>query len=329
MMISTQAADDDHPLSLLIDDGLASGDPAVVVHLLAAPPDADPFDLETIRAVNPALGEFLDESDLVREAEMARRIPAFMPAFENLRLNRRIDAEAERRIVTREVWEACGLPVDIEALRGRPCYGALDLSGKHDLTSLDAGVSRRPAGAGFRRPAVLLDAGEATERRNPREKELFGQWIRAGLITAIPGPTIRYRTVAAELARLKELYDIQAIAYDRWRIDDFKADMADVGLELPLEEFGQGFKDLAPAVEFFAELALTGRLRHGGHPVLTSCVANAITVTDPAGNLKIDKGRSNRPGMVRIDGAVTLVMALGLAKRFEAEPAFDVLSMVI
>ena len=143
MVISTQAADDDHPLSLLIDDGLASGDPAVVVHLLAAPPDADPFDLETIRAVNPALGVFLDESDLVREAEMARRLPAFMPAFENLRLNRRIDAEAEQRIVTREVWKACGLPVDIEALRGRPCYGALDLSGKHDLTSLTLVFPRR------------------------------------------------------------------------------------------------------------------------------------------------------------------------------------------
>ena len=58
--------------------------------------------------------------------------------------------------------------------------------------------------------------------------------------------------------------------------------------------------------------------------MLTGCVANAITVTDPAGNVKIDKGRSNRAGMTRIDGAVTLIVALGLAKRFEAEPVLDV-----
>jgi Phage Terminase len=167
MVISTQAADDDHPLSLLIDDGLASGDTAVVVHLLAAPPDADPFDIETIRAVNPALGVFLDESDLVREAEMARRLPAFLPAFENLRLNRRIDAEPERRIVTREVWEACGLPVEVEALRGRPCYGALDLSGKHDLTSLTLVLpDDQPEPAFYVLPFFWTPA-EATERRNP------------------------------------------------------------------------------------------------------------------------------------------------------------------
>ena len=251
-----------------------------------------------------------------------------MPAFENLRLNRRIDAEAEQRIVTREVWMACGQPVDIEALRGRPCYGALDLSGKHDLTSLTLVFPDDHPDPAFDVLPFFWTPSEATERRNPRERELFGQWIREGLVTAIHGPTIRFRTVAAELARLKETFDIQAVAYDRWRIDDLKADMADIGLELPLEEFGQGFKDQAPVVEFFAELALTGRLRHGGHKVLTSCIASAITVTDPAGNLKIDKGRSNRPGMTRIDGAVTLIMALGLAKRFEAEPVLDVLAMI-
>jgi phage terminase large subunit-like protein len=54
-------------------------------------------------------------------------------------------------------------------------------------------------------------------------------------------------------------------------------------------------------------------IRHGGNPVLTACVANAVLTADPAGNQKIDKGKSNARGTTRIDGAVTLVMALGLA----------------
>ena len=62
--------------------------------------------------------------------------------------------------------------------------------------------------------------------------------------------------------------------------------------------------------------------------MLTACVANAITVSDPAGTLKIDKQKSNRVGMTRIDGAVTLVMALGLVKRFEAEPPIDIMAMI-
>jgi hypothetical protein len=46
IVISTQAATDDHPLSQLIDDGLAGLDPSLHVQLIAAPPEADPFSEE-------------------------------------------------------------------------------------------------------------------------------------------------------------------------------------------------------------------------------------------------------------------------------------------
>ena len=38
IILSTQAEDDEHPLSQLIDDGLAGNDPALVVDLTCAPP---------------------------------------------------------------------------------------------------------------------------------------------------------------------------------------------------------------------------------------------------------------------------------------------------
>ncbi len=132
---------------------------------------------------------------------------------------------------------------------------------------------------------------------------------------AVPGPTIRSGSVAAEIARLATEFDIRCIAYDRWRIDDFKQDLADTDCRVPLEPRGQGFKDAGPDIEILAELALTGKLRHGGHPVLRAAMSNAITVSDPAGNLKVDKDRSNGRGPVRIDGAVALAMAVGLASR--------------
>ena len=56
LIISTQAQDDLHPLSRLIDDGLSGDDPDVFVQLLAAPTEADPFDPETIRASIPRWG---------------------------------------------------------------------------------------------------------------------------------------------------------------------------------------------------------------------------------------------------------------------------------
>jgi phage terminase large subunit-like protein len=136
VIISTQAPNDDHPLSQLIDDGLSGVDESILVHLSSAPEDADPFEVETLRACNPALGIFLDEGDLLKEAQRARRLPAFEAAYRNLRLNQRVDASTENRLATAAVWRLGATPVDLERLRGRRCFGGLDLSGKSDLTAL-------------------------------------------------------------------------------------------------------------------------------------------------------------------------------------------------
>lgn len=330
LIISTQAPDDTHPLSQLIDDGLSGADASIFVQLLAAPSDADPFDEATWRACNPALGIYLSLEEMRTAADRARRLPAFEPAFRNLRLNQRVDARQEDRIVTAAVWKEGAVAVDRARLKGRTCYGALDLSGKHDLTSLTLVFpDDDPQPCYDVLPFFWTPAGQL-ENRTPAERDRFKQWINQGLITAIPGPTVRFSYVAARLVELSREFEIAVLGYDRWRIDDFKADLAEVdaSLEVPLAEFGQGFKDMGPAVEWFAELALTGRIRHGGHPVLTAAVAGAILTSDPAGNQKIDKDRSSGRGPVRVDGAVTLAMALELARRTVGTRPVDVFAMV-
>jgi phage terminase large subunit-like protein len=328
IVISTQAPDDSHPLSQLIDDGLSGADPSIYVQLTSAPEDADPFSEVTWLACNPALGKFLSLQEMREASERARRIPAFEPSFRNLRLNQRIDAREDERLVTRKVWEECSAPLR-DDLAGRVCYAGLDLSGKHDLTSLTLVFPDDGAETSYDILPLFWTPEGAMPERRLREQEMFSLWIRARHLETVPGPVIRYRYMAAKIAELRQRYDIRAIAYDRWRIDDFKIDMADEGVEeLPLEPFGQGFKEMAPAIEYFAELALSGRLRHGGHPVMRACVTNAIMVSDPSGNLKIDKDTSSNSAPIRIDGAVTLVMALGIAKRLEAGPVCDVTTMV-
>lgn len=76
-----------------------------------------------------------------------------------------------------------------------------------------------------------------------------------------------------------------------------------------MSEFGQGFASISPALDLLESDLLNGRLRHGGHPVLTMCAANAVVVKDAAGNRKLDKSKSTG----RIDGMVALAMARGLA----------------
>src|SRR5262249_43550755 len=60
IVISTQAANDQHPLSQLIDDALLGEDDGVYLQLACAPVEADIFDDATWFACNEALGKFLD-----------------------------------------------------------------------------------------------------------------------------------------------------------------------------------------------------------------------------------------------------------------------------
>jgi phage terminase large subunit-like protein len=137
LVISTQAASDVHPLSELIDDGLRGNDKSIVVHLTAAPVDADPFDQDVIRSVNPALDTFLDANDIFAEAERARRMPSFESAFRNLRLNQRIAPFGRNLLFTAEAWAEGDAPIDEGIFTdGRPVFGGLDLSACIDLTAL-------------------------------------------------------------------------------------------------------------------------------------------------------------------------------------------------
>jgi phage terminase large subunit-like protein len=65
-----------------------------------------------------------------------------------------------------------------------------------------------------------------------------------------------------------------------------------------------------------------GKLRHGNHPVLTMCAANAAVEMDSAGNRKISKRRSNG----RVDALVATCMALGIAAR--PAPIIDVRALI-
>ena len=313
IVLSTQADSDDHFLSKLIDHAETSDDPSIYLQLHAAPVDADPWSEETIRLANPAYGKFLDGDAVLKARDRARAMPSFEAGYRRMRLNQRADSKPEDRLLQAAQWKVLGGSVDRAALKGRKCFGGLDLSGKTDLTALVLVFPADDPDPTFDVLPIFWTPRGALEHRAEKEARQFREWIDAGRMVAIDGPTIRYAHVAHDLAKLAEEFEILNVGFDRYRIDDLKPELEEYGAEIPLEPFGQGYVSMGPAIETFSEIALSGRLRHGGHPVLTAAVSNAITSSDAAGNLKIEKPKSNTRGPVRVDGAVALVMALQVA----------------
>src|SRR3546814_17857419 len=89
--------------------------------------------------------------------------------------------------------------------------------------------------------------------------------------------------MARRLAQIVAEFDLRGCAYDRWAINDLKVILDSEGIQLPLVEWGQGYRDMAPAVDAFEAALLAGELRHGNHPILRWHASNAVFDVDPAG----------------------------------------------
>lgn len=307
LVISTQAADDLAPMSELIDYGLRvqAGeveDQSFHLTHYAAPEDADPWAPETWALANPALGDFRSLEDVARQAAQAQRIPSKQAAFENLILNKRIAAET--KFLPLSEWKACGASLRPD-LDGKPCWLALDMAATRDLTAL---VAVFPGDNGdVDVMAQFYLPGDGLEDRGERDRVPYTVWRDQGFLTATPGAATDPRFIAATVAQLCSRFQVQALAYDRWRIETFKMALADEGVtDLEMVEHGQGYRDMAPAVDIVERMVAERKLRHANNPILTWCMSNAVVTKDPAGNRKLDKSRATG----RIDGAVALAMAL-------------------
>jgi phage terminase large subunit-like protein len=309
VVISTQAATDGDLLSILIDDALRGADPTTVVKLYAAPPELDPFSEEAIRAANPALDAFMNKREVLAMAADAARMPARENEYRNLVLNQRV--ETSTPFLAPAIWKACGdQPLDFTGLS---VFAGLDLSESADLTALVLGHPDPNNGIWHVRPIFWLPSERLAEKA-ARDRAPYDLWAEQGFLETTPGASISDEFIAERLKDVFEDYQVTKIAFDRWNYSHLKPWLSKAGfseqlLERTFLEFGQGTKSMSPALRDLESLVLERKLRHGNHPVLTMCMANATVERNAVGDRKLSKKRSSG----RIDGAVALTMAIGAA----------------
>lgn len=319
IIISTQAPNDSDLLSVLIDDGLAANDDATVVHLHAAPKDCALDDRAAWALANPALEYGVrDLGDLERLANEAKRLPSREASFRNFILNQRV--RATEHFIAPGLWDLCAADVSLDVLHAGPCFGGLDLSSRSDLTAL-ALVAPDDAGEWHSRLWVWTPE-ETLDERDRTDRASYRVWVDQGLIETVPGATLDYAWIAHRLGEIAEEFPIVSLQFDRWKIKELQLQLDKQGIELPLHEHGQGFKDFSVAVDALEAVVLNRQLRHGGNPVLRWAMANVAISRDHAGGRKFDKRMKWR----RIDPAVALAMAMrGAVHPYDSE---DVAGMI-
>jgi phage terminase large subunit-like protein len=299
--ISTQAPTANDLFSTWIDAQRNSPDPRVVCRVYEATDDCALDDRNAWAAANPAMGIFRSESDIEKQCKQAMDMPANEPAFRNLILNQRVEAESP--FIPRSVWEANGAhPGDKPT--GKVWCG-LDLSAVADLTAF---VAVDETGGVF--PIFWLPH-EGLREKARKEKVPYDLWERDGLLLTTPGKAIEYEHIAKFLRVFFDENNVQNVGFDRalmnfltpWLV---KSGFSDDEL-LKFIAFGQGTLSMTPALRELEVKLCNHQLKHGNHPVMNMCCANAKVVGD-SGSRKFDKKKQRG----RIDGMSALANAIGV-----------------
>jgi phage terminase large subunit-like protein len=308
LIISTQAPTDADLLSIEIDNAIRSQNPSTVCHLYTAPEGCEVDDPVAWKMANPAIGLFRSLRDVQEHALSAKQMPSKEAGFRVLYLNQRVNMTSA--FVSPAIWKAGN--ADPAPFAG-PVYGGLDLSATTDLTALV--LTCRIDGLLHVRANFWMPIDNVQEAAK-RDKAPYELWVNQGFLRTTPGKVVDYDFVARDIGEICAGLNVTKIGFDRWRMDRMKQAFERQGVDLPLEEFGQGYKSMSPAIDALEADLLAERVRHGSNPVLNMCAANAVAVPDPAGNRKLDKVKATG----RIDGMVALVMAEGVEAMFAAKP---------
>ena len=273
--------------------------------------DDDWTDEKNWYKANPSLDITVDIEKIRAAFNNAKENPAEENLFRQLRLNQWVKQSV--RWMPMDKWNLCSYPIDKERLKGRVCYGGLDLSSTTDITAFVLVFPPEDEDGKYEILPFFWLPEDTLELRVRRDHVPYDTWKAKGLIMTTEGNVVHYGFIEKFIEELGTQYNIKEIAYDRWGAVQMVQNLE--GMGFTIVPFGQGYKDMSPPSKELMKLVLEKKIAHGGNEVLEWMVDNIYIKTDPAGNIKPDKEKSTE----KIDGAIALIMALDRAIRHGGE----------
>jgi phage terminase large subunit-like protein len=312
--------------SLKIADGTFDI-PNTLVVIYAPDAEDDWREPTTWAKANPNLGHSIKLADLREEYAKAINSPRVENNFKRYHLN--LWVGQDQRWLSVEQWRVgSGRPslgADArwrsfaEALRGRECYGAIDLSSVSDLTCvLWLFPPRSEEEKWLVLPRFWVPA-ENIETRSRRDRVPYDIWRERKAVEPTHGNVVDYDAVIEAVHQGVEAFSVKQIGYDPYNATATVNTLMKDGV--PLMLMRQGVQTLSGASKQLERLCASARIDAGGHPVMDWMVSNVAKLEDSNGNIKPDKARSSE----KIDGISCLVMALALADGQQQEKLYQVI----
>jgi phage terminase large subunit-like protein len=288
--------------AIQVRDGIIK-DPRFLPVLYLADPEKDRDDDEELwKRVNPSLGQIFTLDKIRQDYEEARQNPIDLQNFRRFRLN--IPIRQISKWMPMDAWDRCAGQIDLEILKGKKCYGGLDMSTKIDLTSF---VLVFPPQEGLDHYVILphFYCPEDTIMQRSRQDAVHYEiWKQEGFLTATPGNVVDEEFIEKDVVEASKLYSLQEVGFDPWGATAIANKLFNTH-GVKMVEVRQGAKSMSEPAKDILVKVKNGNLSHGGHPVLRWCADNLVMVLDANENVRPDKERATE----RIDGMVAMINA--------------------
>ena len=281
----------------------------------AAKANDKPFQRRTWMKANPSLDHMPDLLDAIRnEARQARMDPSLLASFEALRLNLGTSDTEVSVLLDAGLWQS----IEGEAERAGPVVWGVDL-GTSAAQSAIAGywpeTGRLECLSAFPNQPSLAERG-----LRDGVGGLYAECARRGELLTLGGRAVDVTKLLR--AALERLGKPSRVVADRWREAELRDALQAAGVpSAAFEARGMGFKDGAEDVRFFRRACADGAVTPLPSLLLRSAMAEARTVSDPAGNAKLSKGsQGGRRLRARDDAAAAAILAVADGTRQPARP---------
>ena len=271
---------------------------------------------------NPSLLHFPDLRAIIQsEARDAERDPGLMAAFRALRLNGGVsEVEGRDMLIQPQLWkELLDLP---EAVAEGPKVWGVDLGGAASMSAIACAWE-----TGRLETVSMFGSEPDLQARSLRDS--VGELYETAKLTGdllISGKRIPDIPALFEEGEARFGGRPDAIVCDRWRVDELRDALDDPSWQrVNLIVRGQGFKDGSEDVRAWRRACAERKVNPvGPATLLTAALAEAVTISDPAGNEKLAKdSEGGRRKNSRDDVAAAAILAVshaGLDKDQTAAP---------
>ena len=281
----------------------------------------DIYDEALWAACNPSLGVTVKLRTVRQHARTARQSEAQERLFRWLRLNQWIAVKTvgwlPLTLYDKTQWGPSAKAERgewLERLRGKRCFGGLDLSSTTDLTAL---VFLFPPQEGLETWVMLPRAWvplDGIEARELRDHVPFRDWIRAGFLTGCPGDMIDFPDVESAVLEASEIYQLELLGMDPYLGRTIAARLTEAGVNVT--EIPQTMSGMSPAMKELERLIRSHQMLHLHNTAARWCFGNVRCAVDGNENMKPMKNRSTG----RIDIAVAWIISMAAAMLDAAKP---------